>query len=71
LIWRRINIENVPLRSLLLHELFDFFSKGSRIFIRIVLDSLKMENVRLVLLGIFVDLASSKFAKSLITVDLF
>lgn len=39
-----------------MEEVLDFLSKGSGVFLGIVLDSLDVEHVRLVLLGVLVDL---------------
>jgi len=68
LIGRSIGINDVPLRSLLLHELLDFFSKCFCVFIGVVFDSFEVKNIRLVLLGVFVDLASSVLSEGLVIV---
>jgi hypothetical protein len=40
-----IDINNVPLRVLALEELFDLISKCSRVFLKMVLDTLDMKNI--------------------------
>ena len=50
-----VDIDDVPLRSLLLDKLLDVISEGSRVFLLIGFDAPDMEHIGLVPLGILVD----------------
>ena len=64
-----VGIDDVPVESLFLHVLLDLICKGGGIFIGVGLDALEVEHVRLVLLGVFVDLALGDGSEDLVIVD--
>ena len=63
------SIDNIPMKPLFLHKLLDLVGKGGGIFVRIKLNSLKMEDIGLTFLGILVNFAFGNGSKDIIFVD--
>lgn len=64
-----VYIEDVPLRSLTLDEFFEFLCEDFWVFFGVGFDSLQVENVGLVFLGILVDLTFSIVREDRVVID--
>ena len=58
-----VDVDDVPLRILALEEILDLLCKSSWVFLGVVLDSLDVQHVGLVLLGVLVDLRDAVAAE--------
>ena len=64
-----VGVDDVPVESLFLHVLFDLVGEGGGVFVGVGLDALEVKDVRLVLLGVFVDFAFGEGSEDLVVVD--